>query len=116
MFLKFENEVMLKIIEANPVYGEKLLNQYITAGIVNRNFTGHGFFTNYCIPDKKFSLGDNINLTLEQIGANINNMKHGAGFVLFIKNGLISCLEGYGYGEPFPYEILKYDLFNTDKK
>jgi hypothetical protein len=113
MFFKLENDVIREIINEIPEYSEKLLYQYENSEIVNRVFTGHGFYTYYNIKSNLYSLGKDINLALGNIGANSNSMKHGVGFVLFIKNGNISCLEGYAYDEPWPDDITEYSLFNN---
>jgi hypothetical protein len=112
-FLKFENEVMSRILhDEDPTPDKKLVEQYKIAKVTDRKFTGRGFFTDYEIPDGKYRLDDDsLNTTLGNIGANINDLKYGVGFVVFIKNGLISCLEGYTYGEEWLGEIDSYEFF-----
>lgn len=114
MFFRLENEVMREIINENPEYSKKLLYQYKNSEIENRVFTGHGFYTHYNIKSDLYSLGKDINLALGNISANLNSIKHGVGFVLFIKNGNISCLEGYTYDEPWPDDIIEFNLFNNN--
>jgi hypothetical protein len=111
MFFRLENEVIRKIINENPQYSEKLLYQYENSEIINRVFTGHGFYTHYNIKSNLHNIGKDINVALSNIGANLNSMKHGVGFVLFVRSGNISCLEGYAYDEPWPDKITEYNLF-----
>jgi hypothetical protein len=111
-FLEFENEVMFRILnEEDTTPDKRLVEQYKIAEITDRAFTGRGFFTHYKVPDEKYRLDDNLNDTLGNIGVKINCLQHGVGFVLFIKNGFISCLEGYTYGEEWLGEIESYELF-----
>lgn len=76
--------------------------------VVNRDFTGVGFFINLSIPshvaaveeptvygygDVRFTLNDGI----------------GGGAVLFIEHGIMTCLEGYSYDE-WPDVITSFEL------
>jgi hypothetical protein len=113
MFIEFENEIMLKIIKENNLYHKKLLNQYKISSVVSREFTNHGFYTNYIIENQSSCVGENINIVIGNIRAKLNDMERGAGFALYIKKGFISFLEGYSYGELFPEKIYKYELFDN---
>ena len=112
-FLEFENEVMTRILNEEDITPDKrLAEQYKIAEVTDRKFTGRGFFTHYKIPDGKYRLDDDsLSTTLGNIGAKINDLKYGVGFVVFIKNGLISCLEGYTYGEDWFGEVDSYGFF-----
>jgi len=52
--------------------------------------------------------------TLGNVQVSFPGLEHGAGFVLFINDGLISMLEGYTYGEPWPEDITGYS-FHPDE-
>lgn len=109
-FEKFEKEVMENIINEDVELSNVLLKQYNSSFIKSREFTGHGFYTDYIVDDS-LAIKNNLNFELGNTKAEINGLKFGAGFILFIRNGLITTLEGYSYGEPWPSEIKEYKLF-----
>ena len=81
-----------------------LRKQYATATVRDRQFSGVGFFTDFQVQasiekttPSNFELGDHFLLELE-------GLQHGAGVVLFVRNGVIETLEGYCFGETWPAE------------
>ena len=114
-FEEFERDVMMWIAKETPQYEQQILNQYNSCRIKSRRFTGHGFFTDFEVEDTSNSLGD-FNETLGALGLDVNRLQHGIGFVLFAANGLITCLEGYAYDEPFPEQIFRYKWSDSYRK
>lgn len=114
-FEEFERDVITWIAKETPQYEQQILNQYNSCRIISRKFTGHGFFTDFEVPDTKDSL-DNVNDSLGALGLDINRLKHGTGYILFVKNGIITCLEGYAYDEDFPEEIFRYKWSDSYRK
>ena len=98
-FEQFEREVMEMIAKENPKYEAKIMAQYEKAHVIKREFTGHGFFTDFDITDPADSLGCGYNNQLGDLTAEFPEVKFGAGFVLFIKNGFIEMLEGAVNGD-----------------
>jgi hypothetical protein len=108
-FKQFEREVMEMIAKENPKYEAKIMAQYEKARVIKREFTGHGFFTDFDITDPADSLGCGYKVQLGDLTAEFPGVKFGAGFVLFIENGFISMLEGCVYGnDPWPERITEY--------
>ena len=60
----------------------------------------------YVVTAGEDTLGDDENLQLGKHQWNINGLTRGSDYILWIKDGLISCLEGFSYNEPWPDEIL----------
>jgi hypothetical protein len=80
---------------------------YLTG--VLREYTGHGFFT-----DLEYSeAAPHATVSDYQVhgGASVSSLKHGVGFVLFVRGGLLVQIEGFAYDEPWPDDIGKYDIF-----
>ena len=113
-FALFEREVMLRVLTELPQYEEKLLCQYNHASVAKRVFTGHGFYTNYSDIPSHYSLGDRVRLELGSLHADLNDMKHGVGFCVFVCQGVITCLEGYAYDEPWPDTIEQYSFADEE--
>ena len=99
---EFEKIIIGDIISQYPQYSEKLTRQFESSAVVRRNISANGFFTEYEINDKTASLGDGVKLQLGENQWNINGLEHGSDYILWIKNGFISSLEGFSYGEPWP--------------
>ena len=110
-FKQFEHEVMELIAKETPEFEAKIIAQYDKARVVSREFTGHGFFTNFEVTDSTDSLGDGFTETFGSVIVDFPGVKYGAGFVLFVKNGFITMLEGYINGdEPWPERITEYKI------
>ena len=110
-FEKFESEIMEHIIAEDPAISHILENQYKSAKITNRDFTGRGFFTKFEVCDKSLKLLDNPNCILGITQAKMEGLKYGVGFILFVKDGLISTLECYTYDEPWSGEVTSYIFY-----
>ena len=104
----FEDEVMHRLIEEKAELSNILLKQYNNATVVNRKFTGVGFFTDFEISDKSLIIREPLNFEFGSVQAETPHLQHGIGFILFIRNGFIDFLEGYTYGEPFPTDFSSY--------
>jgi hypothetical protein len=109
-FEQFENDVMSRIIAENPRLSNVLAKQYKYATVLNRNFTGVGFFADFEVADKSLSIQGLPNLQLGNVQAKLKGLELGAGFVLFVRDGLIQTLECYTYGEPWPNTVCGYTL------
>ena len=113
-FALFEKEVMQRILAELPQYEAKLLCQYKHASVTERVFTGHGFYTHYDAIPPRYSLGEQLNLELGDLHATLNGMEHGVGFCVFVRRGIITCLEGYAYDEPWPESIELFSFFGDN--
>lgn len=49
-----------------------------------------------------FELGD--------VDARIDGLEYGAGFLLFVRNGYMTMLEGYSYEKPWPTDLPTFKL------
>jgi hypothetical protein len=69
--------------------------------VTKREFTGVGFFTTLAVADgaPRFAYP---RMVISDVHADITGLEHGGGFVLFVKDGAISTLEGYTFAEPWP--------------
>ena len=102
---EFEKIIIEDIIQTYPEHAEKLARQYNSAIVTKRTVNSPGFYTNYEIGDKTASLGDGVDLQLGENQWNVNGLKYGSDYILWVKNGFISSLEGFSYDELWPNEI-----------
>lgn len=110
---ELESAVLEKLLAGEHPLLEKLRAQLAFCRVKRRNMTGHGFYTYFDVGDAP-SAGD-LNLHFGDVVAAIEGMADGAGFELYIENGRLSMLEGYGYDDPWPSAIAKFSLrYNTE--
>lgn len=111
MFEQLENEVMSAISREVPQYSGLIMEQYIR-GKKTREFTGHGFYTDFDDVGDGVLGGCFCDCVLGTPSAVLNNGCT-VGFALFIRGGKISTLEGYTFGdEQWPDVIETYEVKN----
>jgi hypothetical protein len=97
----FENKIIKAILDNNiDKIANSISNQYYNLTVENRQHTGTGIYVH--LASKIDFESNNINMHLGGIYAEIDGLINGAGFVLYIKNGLISLLECFSYDEFWP--------------
>src|SRR6266404_8333231 len=102
MLTPLEKSVLDKLVDKPGEPFETLRRQVSCATVSKRKFSGVGFFTEFSLPSDAQVSRNVADMTLGDIGAELPGLKHGAGFVLFIRGGVITMLEGYSYDEKWP--------------
>lgn len=87
-----------------------LRQQLAHASIAKREFSGVGFFTHFSLPTGAPIRRDVTDMQLGEVAADIDGLQHGAGFLLFVRDGVISFLEGFTYDEPWPNDSAKFTV------
>lgn len=88
----------------------QILRTQAEAGSLDRrDSTGAGFFLSFRIPPSAPTL-DVDDFHFGDVDADIEGMRYGAGFVVFVRKGRLATLEGYSYGEPWPVNIQRFRL------
>lgn len=97
-FTSLERAVLDAICEMYSSDREALEAQLSTATLISRENTGAGFYTRFQV-----ERGPSVAITGERLRAGpetkIDGLKHGMGFILWLKEGYADCLEGYSYAE-----------------
>lgn len=106
-----EREVMTTLLApAHPVT-HALRRQLEVCSVASRKLTGVGFSTRLVVAGgvpaapvarKTLALGDAT--------ATIDGLEHGAGFVLFVEEGVLEMLEGFSFGEPWPDDVTRFQV------
>ena len=109
-FKRFEREVMMFLAKEKPEFEAQIMAQYDKCRIKSREFTGVGFYTNFEITDPADSFGNGIIEPFGSLHVDFPGLKYGSGYVLFVKDGFITMLEGYTYGEVWPDKITGYKV------
>src|ERR1044071_4444144 len=93
-----ERDVIATILAPEHLVMRALRGQFDECHVVSRKATGVGFFTTVHVPSHvqpapaapgRMHLGD--------VTATIDGLAHGAGFVLFVQDGVLDMLEGFSY-------------------
>lgn len=87
-----------------------LRKQLEVCKVACREFTGAGFYTTFVVPDHVPRVEGNDSFNFGDVTAQLDGAAFGAGFVLFVKDGLIDFLEGYTYDGPWPEESNHFTL------
>lgn len=114
-FTKFEKDILGKLLQGEDVVLAVLRKQYKQASVKSREETGYGFFLKFSLPLDIIPLTEQFqnvkpDFCFGDVGAKIKGIQHGAGFLLWIKNGKLLMLEGYSYDETWPDRIEEYQL------
>lgn len=113
-FEDFEKAVMEKLLEEDTSVNKILQEQYKKAQVEDRIFTGVGFFTHFKISEDSPCVIEPVEYGYGNVSGKINGID--IGFVLFIKNGIMTCLEGYTYYTSWPDLITHYELWHDEKQ
>lgn len=105
---EFERAILTKLLDGEHPLLVELRKQLPICRVNRREQTGVGFFTHF--DTGAASPATNAKARFGDVVAEIDGLVHGAGFVLYVENGRLSTLEGYGYDEPWPSKITNYRL------
>jgi hypothetical protein len=93
-----------------------LRQQLRLSRVARREMTGAGFYTYLEVAATAPRLATPTRQrTVSGVLAEIEGLQHGAGFILFIVDGLLDNLEGFSYDEPWPATIGAFRLKYTDE-
>jgi hypothetical protein len=86
-----EKAVLEKLLSGESETYRILQKQYSTSRGADRKMTGVGFFTRLSLSDDAPKLPDEATFHIADVAADISDLEHGAGFVLFIRKGGSTC-------------------------
>jgi hypothetical protein len=112
------NPLELAVVEKflageHPVL-ESLRQQLPAARVKSETETGVGFHSTFVLPAEAVPAPVTGRIEFGDVDATIPGLKHGAGFLLFIRNGLLHKLEGFSYDEPWPKHVDGFSLGYSD--
>jgi len=107
-FNDLEHAVLNKLLAGDHPVLEVLRQQFTQARLAKRVQTGKGFYCEIEVDADAPKVRTDFHLS--DVDGDIEGLSHGAGFVLFVRDGCLSMLEGYAYDEPWPDTIRKFSL------
>lgn len=75
-----------------------------------RELTGVGFVTELIVAKQTNKLPSGTRLRFGDVEGTIPGLTHGAGFLVFVDDGVLTLLEGYSYSESWPSNISGFAL------
>ncbi len=73
-----------------------------SAQAADRRLSGVGFYTKFAFPSEPVPLPGRPTFDFGDVNAKSPQLAFGAGFVLFVRGGVLDALEGYTYDDPWP--------------
>jgi hypothetical protein len=104
----FERAVLLKLLAGKLPLLEQLRSQIPLCRVTSREMTRSGFYLDLDVGQVPVNL--DLTVRFGDVSANIEGLKYGAGFVLFVDHGCLTMLEGFSYEEPWPDTITAFQL------
>src|SRR5271168_1901150 len=111
-----ENRVLEMLLRGEDEELSVLRQPTKQARVSSRKMTGVGFYAEFVVPPEVPRVPGRPTFKLGDVNGTADNVEHGLGFLLYIKAGGLSMLEGYTYDEPWPDEVrglvLRYSTEN----
>jgi hypothetical protein len=104
--------IRLHLSDDTPLHN-LLRAQWEASQVVERELTGVGFYTTFDVPLSFPKVLDPSRRTLGDVHAEIDGLPNGAGFILWIEDGRLSCLEGYCYQEQWPDQVNAFRVWKS---
>ena len=115
-FTSLELAALRAIFSETPDLTADLEQQMDRAAVTKRENTGAGFFTTIAVSDDAPQVNTHRILG-HKTHARVHGLEHGLGFVLFMREGRMHLLEGYGYGPESTASLdlldLTFEIFNA---
>ncbi len=110
--LPLERAVLELMLDKEGEPYETIRKQLGLATVERREYSGVGFFTHFRYPP---SIQRTLpNMHVNDVGMDLPGVEHGAGFLLFVRNGVAEMLEGYTYGEYWPERTDDFRVFRVN--
>jgi hypothetical protein len=108
-------KAVLDVMLDRPGEPYATLRQHLAhAVITKREFSGVGFFTSFMIPNDAPVRRDLADTVIQDVAADISGLEHGASFMLFIRNGVLSMLEGVAPTGEWPKDTHDFRVYRPE--
>jgi hypothetical protein len=105
-----QQAVLDKLLEGDHPVLTALRGQAARARVSSHEHSGVGFFCSFEVPTDVPPLPAPQDFELGDVDASIDGLEEGAGFLLFVRGGRLSVLEGFTYDEPWPAGAASFRL------
>ena len=109
-----ESEVLRWLLDGEDSILAALREQFASASVLSRDLTGHGFYLRFAVPTSVTKLHEKFRVKPDfyfgDVKVSIDSLEHDAGFLLWVKDGILDLLEGYTYDEIWPASVESFEL------
>ena len=95
--ISLERAVLLAIADQVPAIAEALISQLAEVVVSDRENTGAGFYTTLSVSAGQPIVG--VSSPVGDIGAKVESVEHGMGFLLWLSDNFMCRIEGYTYAD-----------------
>jgi len=101
--LPWERQILLALTAGDALVMRQLQQQLEGCRVSGREVSTAGVYTTLS-PDGQVQpvCGTRDRFCIQDVQASVVGLSNGAGFILWVQHGLLDCLEGYTYDEPWP--------------
>jgi hypothetical protein len=100
-----ETQVLEMLLDGQDEVLTILRQQAKQLEVSSREMTGVGFYAEFRVPPDLPRVPGGPTFKLGDVNGTADNVSHGLGFLLYVKDGALSMLEGYTYDEPWPDDV-----------
>ena len=104
-----ERDVIATILRPDHPVMNALRRQFERCHVASRQMTGVGFLTELDTDVERAPVRPG-RLCVGDVTVTIDGLERGAGFLLFVEDGVLDTLEGFTYDEPWPDVIGRYEV------
>jgi hypothetical protein len=97
-----ERQVMDCLLRGDHPHLVTLREQLELSKVAARDFTGVGFFTHFAVPTSARRLPFARRVIIDDVHAEVSGLPSGAGFLLFVEQGMLDMLECFIYDDAWP--------------
>jgi len=105
-----ESAVLNALLTGDHPVLDGLRRQLDCAQVSRRELTGVGFFADLDVPKDLAVSTESRRIVFGDVLASMSELQNGAGFLVYVEDGLLTMLEGYSFGEPWPDEASGFSL------
>lgn len=110
-----EQAVMENLLEGDDEVLSELRFQFAKATLKEREMTEIGFYLTFSLPENSSKLSEQLpnvkpNFCFGDVNAEIENLKNGASFLIWVTDGKLDMLEGYAYHGIWPEIVGEFRL------
>ena len=114
MLTSLESAVIEKFLAREGEAFTLLRAQLPHLTVVDRKFTGVGFFTDFVLSPGASVRPAEIESPLSGVAAQLPGLEHSVGFLLFLERGVIHTLEAYTHADDqWPEKTDEFRIFTT---
>ncbi|AKU92477.1 hypothetical protein [Vulgatibacter incomptus] len=84
---------------------------FASVEVLDRWFSGVGFMAEFVDSEELQVFDAEVSLRWGDVGARLNSERIETGYLVYVDAGRVSTIEGYTYGDEWPEQVEKFELY-----